>query len=638
VNRRFCVAMLALAVICIFGGAARSAGNSLVLADGGKGKTAYSIAIPDSATVPEINAAGELSSYIKKMTGVDMPVVAESAIAPSMPAIFVGWTKKAAALNPDKMKSDGIIVKTDGQNLILSGGRPRGTVYAVTYFLEEICGVRWWTPTEEDVPNKAKLVIPPVSVSYNPPFEIRCVSYMDLRDYGYWNPVTRVANGAASPENKTFARHLYINTNVSIPAEWGGTESIFRLVHSTYMFLPPSKYFAAHPDWYALVKGKRVANIHDAQYAADSAQLCYTNPEMRKELIRVVLESLHDHPEVAGVGIGATDASGWCQCPTCSALVAKEGSQAGPVLDCVNAVAAVVKKEFPSKVVVAMAYQDTATLPSTIRPDDNVVICYAPDQRDVFRPIQDTRFNKKEMTDLTNWSKVSSGMYVWDYVTNFAHYMYPQPNLLHIDQDVRFYQANKVKYLKLQGDSFCKTGDLIELRTWVLPHLVWNPSLNGKKLVKEFCDGYYGPAGKYIYQWIDLMCAAGSKAPARQKLFSHDLTWLTLDTMNKGSDLWTQAGKSVAGNEKFAKRVARARLSFDFAWIEQGSVLEEEAQKTGKVCKGPDSYVAATGKLFKAMDDAGTTLLQEAGNVKSFTDAKGALRLKAVMADYAKLK
>ena len=36
-------------------------------------------------------------------------------------------------------------MRTKGNYLLLAGGRPRGTLYAVNRFLQEQCGVRWWT-------------------------------------------------------------------------------------------------------------------------------------------------------------------------------------------------------------------------------------------------------------------------------------------------------------------------------------------------------------------------------------------------------------------------------------------------------------------------------------------------------------
>ena len=57
--------------------------------------------------------------------------------------------------------------------MLLAGGRPRGTVYAVNRFLQEQCGVRWWTPWATNIPHRTTLKIPNLKVRYNPPFEYR---------------------------------------------------------------------------------------------------------------------------------------------------------------------------------------------------------------------------------------------------------------------------------------------------------------------------------------------------------------------------------------------------------------------------------------------------------------------------------
>ena len=89
----------------------------------------------------EQTAAEELAAYLGKITGGQFSVTPEAEA--SGPVIYVGPTQfsltngvDAAKLGPDEW-----VIRTVGDDLILAGGRPRGTIYAVYRLLEETLGV-----------------------------------------------------------------------------------------------------------------------------------------------------------------------------------------------------------------------------------------------------------------------------------------------------------------------------------------------------------------------------------------------------------------------------------------------------------------------------------------------------------------
>ena len=70
-------------------------------------------------------------------------------------------------------------MKTVGRNLVLAGRAPRGTLYAVYTFLEDVVGCRWWTSTESFIPKKPTLSVPQLDVVYAPPLRYREAYYRD---------------------------------------------------------------------------------------------------------------------------------------------------------------------------------------------------------------------------------------------------------------------------------------------------------------------------------------------------------------------------------------------------------------------------------------------------------------------------
>jgi hypothetical protein len=64
-------------------------------------------------------------------------------------------------------------ISINESRLILTGGRPRGTLYAVYRFLEDVLGVRWWSPWETYVPRQRDLCIATCELHGQPRFEAR---------------------------------------------------------------------------------------------------------------------------------------------------------------------------------------------------------------------------------------------------------------------------------------------------------------------------------------------------------------------------------------------------------------------------------------------------------------------------------
>ena len=128
--------------------------QALTIATDGRG--AVPVVVATGATAPERHAARELADYLGRATGGTFPIVEEAA-APAGPAIRVGPTRAATGLTP--AGSEAWLVRLVGDQLVVTGGRPRGTLYAAYHFLEDVVGVRWWTPWDEHVPRRPTLTI-----------------------------------------------------------------------------------------------------------------------------------------------------------------------------------------------------------------------------------------------------------------------------------------------------------------------------------------------------------------------------------------------------------------------------------------------------------------------------------------------
>ncbi len=553
--------MLALSLVT-FGLISAPAAPALTLAR--DGKALCTIVLCRDPIPAEKTAARQLAEHLKVVTGAEIAVVSFDT-STAGPVIRVGGPMDGVGMA--SLKHDGIVMRTVGQTLFLTGGRPRGSLYAVYSFLEDVVGCRWWSATESTVPKKPTLEIPELNTVYVPKLQYREAFYRGAFD-------------------GVFASRLKTNGNFErIPDEYGGHYRLLGWCHTFYQLLPPEKYFAQHPEWYAEVNGKRTS---------EGAQLCLTNDEMRAELTRQALEWLRKDPTAGMISIAQNDCGGNCQCPKCKAVEEAEGSPSGLVVQFVSKVAEDIEKEFPGTLVETLAYQYTRKAPLHIKPRDNVIVRLCSIESNFAEPLGTGPSNASFKTDIDAWAQVAPHLYVWDYVTNFADYILPHPNHRCLASNIRLFVDHNAIGLFEQGDASCSCSDFPELRAWLLAHLMWDPSRDDRALMREFLAGYYGKAAGPLEAYIDLLGDATTRVKARVGCFMADTAgWLGLDDLNRATELFNEAQKAVADDATLSARVRRARLPLDHVWLMRYPALRRQAKAGGKPFLGPDDPVKA---------------------------------------------
>ena len=551
----------------------------LGIASGGKARCV--IVQQAGATLAESNAVRELAGTLEKITGASFAVQEADGSEVPERAIIVGPGAAARAVfpevAPEQMGADELVMKVKDGRLLLAGGRPRGTLYAVNRFLQEQCGVRWWAPWATDIPKRRSLRVPDLNVRYQPPFE-----YREPFWYAGFEPHWKVHNGANGDNRR-------------IPAALGGCISYKGFAHTFYPLVPPDKYFAAHPEWYSLIKGKRTH---------DHAQLCLSNPELRDFVVERVKEWLRAAPDAQIISVTQNDCHRACECEKCRAIDEAEGSPSGSMLAFVNYIAEKIEPEFPHVAVDTFAYQYTRKPPRTIKPRPNVIVRLCSIECNFREPLDDPS-NAAFLADLQGWSKICRRLYIWDYTTDFSHYVLPHPNWFVLGANVRLFEAHGVKGVFEQGAYQGYGAEMAELRAWVLAQLLWNPQQDERALIQEFLEGYYGKrAGDIIGRYLVLMHDA-SKGFNLRCFLGKDPPYLRFAPLAAAERLWQQA-EAAASREADPEKIVRVRLGHlpvlyaCLEWwvplrrecVEQnGSWPWPESRKTvaeefGRVCEG----------------------------------------------------
>jgi len=452
------------------------------------GTTDYVILIPRRATGPEQKAAADLAKWLGEMTGATFPVVREGeGAAPDGPCISIGRTRLRAACRLGRpttdLGRDGYAIQAAAPHLFITGGTRRGIVNGVYSLLQEDLGCRWYIPGIDPViPKRPTLRFRPVLRSYRPVFE-------DRRD-PYYGDVAYDPDW--SVQNRTYS------LTAQVPAAWGGYPRYWpSFVHTYDALVPPSKYFAQHPEYFSEIGGKR-----------QPFQLCTTNPEVRRIIIEQVLEALRKDPDIQIVDVSPNDRRDYCECPACKSIDDAEGTKMGTLLTLVNLVADAVKDEFPNVRITTLAYLDTVVPPKTIRPRDNVLLWLCTDAHAWSNPNLFVWETEKFSSSMKRWHAIGAKMVVWDYPSSFV-YMQPNLNLHVVAENVRWYAAHGATGIFYQCmHNWNRAADHSYLRGWVWAQQAWNPDLDTAALVRDFNYGFYGVAAPPMQRYDEMLQAA----------------------------------------------------------------------------------------------------------------------------------
>jgi hypothetical protein len=580
---------LALAVLIFAQAASLWAADSLALV--AKGKSDFVIVLADDALPAEKTAASELKKFLEQITGATFAIQSEKETPAEARQIVVGPGARAKALLPQfdwsQVGSDGIVLKSGPSWIVLAGDRPRGTLYAVYEFLEQVGGVRFWYADATLVPSHPDLAVPALDEVYTPQFAYR----------EHYNHVSVGLCDPAPGWDAVYTARLRENGNFNRQTEeWGGHYKIIGWCHTLPELIPSAKYFQEHPEWFPDADNKMLPCTAKSKMPGN-VQLVLTAPGLVDEVAKNALELIRKDPSAGYISISESDGGPYAKDPKSEEFLKREGSQSGIFLDFVNQVAEKIHQEYPDFIVEFLAYTGTEKPPKTIVSGKNVIVRLAPLGSDYGHPL-DSDWNKDVRANLEDWAKVAPKLFVWNYMVNFYHCWMFHPNWNNLGSDLRFFAAHHVTGVFEQGNEYTGgVGDFVELRTYVVAKLLWNPDLDQSALMDEFLAGYYGPvAGPLLRQYIDIQQKSFDDQKRKLSTYNYDFTFQTITVMNEATQLIDQAAAAVKDDPAVTARIARLRMSLDMGWLLSYNRLQKEAKAKGVEFLGPPD-------LQKGVDD-----------------------------------
>ena len=318
----------------------------------------------DDTICTESFAAVELQHYLRAIHGATsgFAIIDDNAPAPAGDTVLIGGPDSNAmvALHAqllgvegaalDTLGPEGYIIKTvsrgKGRFTWIAGGGRVGTLYGVYDLLHRL-GVRWYAPGagNEEVPRLRRISLPDLQVRETPKFLTRGFHAWEDRgtpDFIRWMARNRI-NYWCVQQTETDLLHklgimlvggghvltsFYLAPHDEYPYNHAALDSDDTKPADPYEASTESQgdangdgkltYFEAHPEWYALRKGKRSDRInHDF-----GDNFCTSNPDAMAEWTKNAVDDLVDgrYKDADIINAWTLDGGGWCECEHCKAL------------------------------------------------------------------------------------------------------------------------------------------------------------------------------------------------------------------------------------------------------------------------------------------------------------------------------
>ena len=492
----------------------------------------------------ELYAASTLYQYLYKATGSILPFWSALERCPKRSSeILIGNGVRGVSVDTSALTEDGFIIRTVGEDIVITGKTPRGTVYGVYRFLEMFIGFKCFTKDIETFDRVDELIVEDLDITENPAFEYREVYFRAAFD-----PDFCVKNG--------------LNSNLAhIPKEKGGKLKFFNCHHSFNELVPPEVYFDEHPEYFALVNGERMK---------ERTQPCLTNEDVFQIARTTLRKWIRENPDCRVFSVAQNDWHNYCTCPACRALDSEYGTPAASVLTFVNRLADDIREDYPDVLLHTFAYQYTRKAPLNLPARDNVIVRLCNIECSWDTPMSEQAKNRPQseaagfIENLAQWGKLCKHLYIWDYACNFKNYLMPFPNYHSLPENLRTYRESGVTGVLQQGNfSYGEASGLTDLENYLAARLLWNPDRDADEIMNEFICGVYGEeCFPYIRGYVDLLLNAlnGHRLP----LYSHpDIPFITDELVARADELFAQAFSAVK-TERSRKYLEKEYLSVLF--------------------------------------------------------------------------
>lgn len=374
------------------------------------------------------------------------------------------------------------VINITDQAIHLTSPGGRGLPKAIYTFLDRL-GIRWY------VPGKWGECLPNGKVELSKGYLVEGPDFM-FRSF-YWGRIKSQPQDMRDDYNM-----WYFRMRMDSDFGFGG--------HSySEQIVPPEQYADSHPEYYSLVKGKRVKPIiRKGDWGGQDYQLCVSNKEVQQLAIDFARRHFRTSDMYRVVSISPNDGTGFCECKPCR----KIGGPTDQMVFLANVVGRAISQKYPDRIVGFYAYSEHMFPPERIKRLEPNVAPYIVNTYEALglaefkyyaSPIRQEKNLGNIIRAWANLGGQTAIRYNWSYMgpgtRGWAGWDYPYDWSSHLQDDFRFYLENKAFGIMSEGEaSFIHQG---WLNYWAA-RLAWDVNLDMETERAEFYPRFYGPAGE----------------------------------------------------------------------------------------------------------------------------------------------
>ncbi|MBQ7207884.1 MAG: DUF4838 domain-containing protein [Lentisphaeria bacterium] len=565
-----------------------------------------------AATGAEKTAVRELVNHLTVVLGRRVPAVPEDAKPASGRLIYVGRTAFAAKhAGTAEFRPEESLIRSVGKDLVITGGRPRGTLYGVYEFLERVAGVVWLDEKNSHIPRRPGLKWENLDIRTLPAFRYRGI---------YTTPIWCGNNREERLQFLSRCReNIFWQCNITAPERerWGispvlGRPAPLNTMHY-YSVLWPEKGMESARSL------NRNGDRDRSRSFAGPGQICFSSPLARRTVARQLREFIEaDRKEFPDsppplYNLSINDTHDRCECAACVALAEKYKSYAGTVLEFVNAVADSIRESYPDVRIQTSAYLFTEKAPEGIVPRPNVVVRLSPSpwgsNCQTMVPL-DAPVNRKTLDDMKKWSAMGK-IQVWNYWVLFGNYAGKNAGVTGIaavTENLKIFHRLGSDYVFSECE-FPDTASFHGLRVYLGYQFLRDPFQPVGPLLDRYFAAAFGPAAGSMREFFDYQQKRQAAGPQRDMMDASMRPWLDAEFFRTAEKCFAAAEKAAGGNGRLLGRIRQERVPADIARLSVRTL-------------GPDN--AAALRLKKNWETALTRWYgkswprREADNLKNF--------------------
>jgi len=457
--------------------------------------------------------ARETALHLGELTGVPHgpPVVVADVRETVAPCVVLVLD---AALGRETYACD-----ASGGRVVIRGGDNRGLYYGTLAFFERL-GFRWYAPGADGtvIPRADAVEIPEGwSVAGRPSIPWRGYHICgtgrtrDGKSMPHFDYETALWMARNRMNFKPVHNHQYDEV-APLLREIGLEPLAFG--HSFSHWLPDSE-FAAHPDYFALIAGKR----------QPQSQPCLSNPAFQRYLLDRLVEFADAHPDLPIISIAPNDGYRFCQCEGCLAMDSPADREREELNRRNHLFAATMAAQLrslrPGRRVSTLSYSNYLEPAEDVPREEALVISMCVTHA-LNRPLDDpeSASNRALLARLDRWLARAGQVFWSEYFLSYGGTL-PRPYERQTARTIRVLAERGVAGIKSEvvpGDTDLWRSAVFFL--YLVARTSYDSSTDPDALLEDFCRRYHGPAWEPCLRYY----AVNSKAVAR---FGGEMTAMT---------------------------------------------------------------------------------------------------------------